>query len=82
MHDYRLNETNLEAMRATHRAVRDRCEAYRLNAVILLGQGRSAPDVVDALLLDPETVRTLFKQIENDYILISLIFRMNDLISL
>ncbi|MFE8033713.1 hypothetical protein [Thiohalocapsa marina] len=39
-----------------------RREAYRLNAVILPGQGRSAPDVADARPLDPETVRTYFKR--------------------
>lgn len=62
MRDYRLSKEDLAELRSAHRAVRDRREAYRLNAVILLGQGRSAPDVADALLLDPETVRTYFKR--------------------
>lgn len=37
--------------------MRDIREAYRLNAVILLGQGRGVKDVADALLMDNETVR-------------------------
>ena len=44
---------------SAHRAVRDRREAYRLNTIILVGQGRS--DNV-ALLLDPETVRSISKR--------------------
>lgn len=62
MCDYRLSKEDLAELRSPHRAMRDRREAYRLNAVILLGQGRSAPDVADALLLDPEAVRTYFKR--------------------
>jgi transposase len=42
--------------------VRDIREAYRINAVILLAQGRAVSDVADALLVDPETVRTYFKR--------------------
>ena len=30
--------------------------------MILLGNGRTAADVADALLIDPETVRTYFKR--------------------
>jgi transposase len=37
-------------------------EAYHINAVILLGKGRTAADVANALLIDPETVRTYFKR--------------------
>ena len=37
-------------------------EAYRINAVILLVNGRTVADVADALLIDPETVRTYFKR--------------------
>jgi transposase len=37
-------------------------EAYRINAVILLGQGRPAADVADALLIDPDTVRSDYKR--------------------
>jgi len=37
-------------------------EAYRINAVILLGDGWKAAEVADALLIDPDTVRDYFKR--------------------
>jgi hypothetical protein len=37
--DYRLSQQELTELRAAHRAVREIREAYRLNAVVLLGQG-------------------------------------------
>ncbi len=37
-------------------------EAYRINAVILLGKGRAPADVADALLIDPDTARDYFKR--------------------
>jgi transposase len=62
MADYRLDKRELAELRVAHRQVGDVREAYRINAVILLGQGRAVSDVADALLLDPETVRTYFKR--------------------
>ena len=62
MRDYRLNEHELAELRAAHRAARAVREAYRINAVILLGNGRTAADVADALLIDPDTVRDYFKR--------------------
>jgi transposase len=62
MNDYRLSEQDLAELRAAHREVREIREAYRINAVILLGQGRSVKDIADALLMDPETVRNYFKR--------------------
>jgi len=62
MNDYRLSDEELAELRAAHRRVRDIREAYRINAVILLGQGRGVKDIADALLLDPETVRSYFKR--------------------
>ena len=62
MLDYRLTPSDLAELRAAHRQARDIRAAYRLNAVILLGQGRTVPDVADALLFDPETVRQYFKK--------------------
>jgi transposase len=60
--DYRLSDQELAELRSAHRQVREIREAYRINAVILLGQGRGVKDVADALLLDPETVRSYFKR--------------------
>jgi transposase len=62
MRDYRLTAEALAELRAAHRRMCDSREAYRINAVILLGQGRGVKDVADALLMDPETVRTYFKR--------------------
>ena len=62
MPDYRLTPSELAELRAAHRQARDIRAAYRINAVILLGQGRTVSDVADALLFDPETVRQYFKK--------------------
>ncbi|EGV27518.1 hypothetical protein ThidrDRAFT_4671, partial [Thiorhodococcus drewsii AZ1] len=45
MNDYRLSDEELAELRAAHRRVRDIREAYRINAVILLGQGRGVKDI-------------------------------------
>jgi hypothetical protein len=42
-------------------------EAYRISAVILLGQGRTVADVADALLFDPDTVPGYFKRYWSHY---------------
>ena len=62
MRDYRLSNEEIADLRAAHRATRDAREAYRINAVILLGKGRTVADVADALLFDPETVRDYYKR--------------------
>ena len=61
MIDYRLSNQELTELRAAHRRALNVREAYRINAVILLGQGRTPADVADALLIDPDTARTYFK---------------------
>jgi transposase len=60
MQDYRLTPHELGELRAAHRRVRDAREAYRLNAVILLGTGWRVRDIAEALLIDPDTVRSHF----------------------
>lgn len=62
MLDYRLSKQELAELRAAHRRAANVREAYRINAVILLGKGRTAADVADALLIDPQTARTYFKR--------------------
>ena len=62
MLDYRISKQELAELRAAHRRALNVREAYRINAVILLGNGRTAADVADALLIDPDTVRTYFKR--------------------
>ena len=62
MLDYRLSKQELAELRAAHRRALNVREAYRINAVILLGNGRTVADVTDALLIDPDTVRSYFKR--------------------
>lgn len=62
MTDCRLDKRELAELRTAHRQVRDVREAYRISAVILLGQGRTVADGADALLFDPGTVRGYFKR--------------------
>lgn len=62
MHDYRLDQQNLAELRAAHRGTRNVREAYRINAVILLGSGWRPSDVGDALLIDQDTARGYFKR--------------------
>jgi len=49
MLDYHLNEQELAELRAAHRAARNAREAYRSNAVILLGSGWRPAEVTAAL---------------------------------
>jgi transposase len=65
MREYRLDKQELADLRAAHRSVRNAREAYRLNAVILLGSGWSPTDVAGALLIDADSVRTYFKRYKN-----------------
>ena len=62
MANYQLTPQELGELRAAHRRVRDAREAYRLHAVILLGKGWRVMDVADALLIDPDTVRSHFQR--------------------
>ena len=62
MVDYRLTSDELMQLRAAHWRTRDQREADRIKAVILLGSGWRAEDIAEALLVDPNTVRTHFKR--------------------
>jgi transposase len=62
MVDYSLPALELADLRAAHRGTRDKREADRIKAVILLASGWSAEDVADALLIDPNSVRNHFKR--------------------
>jgi transposase len=62
MRDYRLTQQQIAKLRSAHRATRDVREAYRINAVILLGRGHTPSQVADALLLDADTVREYYKR--------------------
>jgi transposase len=62
MLDFRLTKQEIANLRAAHRAAANAREAYRLNAVILLGTGWTAAQVAAALLVDADTVREYFKR--------------------
>ena len=62
MIDYSLSAKDFAELRAAHRSTRDKREADRIKAVVLLASGWAAEDVADALLIDPNTVRNHFKQ--------------------
>jgi len=62
MVDYSLPAKQIAELRAAHRRTRDKREADRIKAVVLLASGRTAEDVADALLIDPNTVRNHFKR--------------------
>jgi transposase len=62
MLDYRLSDDELSQLRAAHRRAPSAREAYRINTVVLLGEGWTAAEVADALLIDADTVRDYFKR--------------------
>ena len=62
MLDYRLSVETIAELRRAHRSTRDKREAYRINAVLLLANGWSAEQVAEALLIDPNSVRNYFKR--------------------
>jgi len=57
MEGFSLSPEDVEELRAAHRSVRDKREADRLKAIILLGTGWTEREVAEALLLDPDTLR-------------------------
>jgi transposase len=61
MIDYTLSTEQLAELRAAHRATRDKREADRIKAVVLLATGWTAEAVAEVLQVDPNTVRNHFK---------------------
>lgn len=62
MLNYQLSKDDISQLRAAHRRAPSAREAYRINAVILLGQGWPPADVANALLMDADTARDYFKR--------------------
>ncbi len=62
MLDYSLSADKLAELRGGHRATREKREADRIKAVILLASGWSAEQVAEALLIDANTVRSHFRR--------------------
>ena len=66
MKGFWLTDDELLALRAAHRAERNRRAAYKINAVILLGTGWKLKAVKEALLLDEETLRSYIIKYKNN----------------
>jgi len=58
MKEFWLTKEQLQGLRAAHRSERNKHAAYKINAVILLGDGWNLCEVKEALLLDEETLRS------------------------
>jgi transposase len=56
MDDFQLTSKQIATLKSLHKAQRDRRFAYRINAIILLGSGRSVAEVSEVLLVDKATV--------------------------
>ena len=61
METFRLNPEEVAELRREHRRMMHRTDAYRLNAIILLGTGWTQVQVSEALLLDERTLRRYVK---------------------
>ena len=61
MLDYTLIAEELAELRKAHRATRDKRDADRIKAVVLLATGWSAEQVAEVLQVDANTVRNHFK---------------------
>src|SRR5499425_3422014 len=66
MLDCTLSTEQLAELRVGHRRTRDKREADRIKAVVLLATGWSAEEVAEVLLVDPNTVRAHFKRYRED----------------
>jgi len=66
MSDYSLTDKQLAELRAAHRGTRDKREADRIKAVVLLATGWTAEQIAEVLQIDPNTVRNHFKRYRQD----------------
>ena len=62
MLDYTLSAADLDALRASHRSTREKREADRIKAVVLLATGWTAEQVAEVLQVDANTVRNHFRR--------------------
>ena len=67
MKKFQLTSEEIQELRVAHKAAKktSASDAYRINTIILLGTGWSYEEVVDALLLDEETIRSYIKNYES-----------------
>jgi transposase len=62
MRNFSLTSEEIQELRSAHKSAKNKADAYRINAVILLGTEWSLEEVADALLLDDETLRNYVKK--------------------
>ena len=57
MTTFALSQDEISSLKAAHRVAKKKREADRIKTIILLGTGWTTREVVEALLLDDETIR-------------------------
>lgn len=62
MQTFKLSDEELRALRVAHREAKNKRSAYRINAMILLGQGWTVTQVAEALLLNEGTIRNYVRR--------------------
>ena len=62
MSNYTLPDSELSDLREAHAELREKRDADRVKAIILLGSGWSATNVAEALLIDRNTIRTYYRK--------------------
>ncbi len=62
MSNYTLPDSELSDLREAHAELREKRDADRVKAIILLGSGWSATNVAEALLVDRNTIRTYYRK--------------------
>jgi transposase len=62
--NYTLSAKELSELKLAHKSCKQRVDADRIKAVYLLGKGWSINEVVEALLLEDDTIRRYFKRYE------------------
>ena len=62
MNDYRLSKTELQILHNRHSESHNKANADRIKSVYLLGSGWKAADIAQALLMDEQTIRRIYKR--------------------
>ena len=62
MEEFNLSSQEIQELRSAHKSIRAKREAYKINAVILLGCNWTISEVSEALLMDEETIRSYFNK--------------------
>ena len=62
MEDFQLTTGQIVSLKALHRTLRNRKQADRVKAVVLLGTGWTPQQVAEVLLIDEKTVHTRFEK--------------------